>query len=265
MPGPMTGREWLMLGTLSVVWGGAFFFNGVAVASVPVMTVVASRVSLATLVLLAVMRVNGAALPRGRGVWGALAVMAVLNNVVPFSLIVWGQGHIASGLASILNATTPLFTVLLAHGLTRDERLTPARAAGVVLGLGGVAAMAGLDALEGLGVAVAAQAACLGAAVSYALAGLYGRRFRALGVSPLATATGQVMLAALMLVPLALVVDRPSALPPPQAAAALVALAVVSTAFAYLLYFRLLASAGATNAALVIPARLTNDRLDPRV
>ena len=142
--------------------------------------------------------------------------MALLNNVLPFSLIVWGQAHIASGVASILNATTPLFTVVVAHWLTSDERITAQRLTGVITGFAGVAIMIGAEAAETLGLDVMGQVACLGAALSYAFAAIYGRRFQALGVKPMATATGQVVMAAVVLTPLALVVDQPWTLPVPS-------------------------------------------------
>lgn len=253
MSRPMTARQWAMLLTLAALWGGSFLFNAVAVQALPVMTIVAARVGLAALVLLATLPLLGIALPRGAAVWRAFAVMGLLNNAVPFTLIVWGQAHIPSGLASILNATTPLFAVLLAHWLTADERLTASRLAGVVLGLGGVAVLVGPVALAGFGAGGLAELACIGAALSYALAGIYGRRFRAMGVAPLAVATGQVTASSVLLVPLALTVDRPWALPVPGTAAllAVLALALLATALAYWLYFRLLASAGATNLLLV--------------
>jgi drug/metabolite transporter (DMT)-like permease len=178
--------------------------------------------------------------------------MGLMNNAIPFSLIVWGQSHIASGLAAILNASTPLFTVLLAHVLTADERLTPARAVGAALGFAGVAVMFG-DAAGLAGAPVLAQSACLAAALSYGLAGIFGRRFRRLGVPPLATAAGQVTASSLILLPLALAVDRPWTLEMPGAAplAAVIAVALFSTALAYVVFFRLLATAGATNLVLV--------------
>ena len=244
----MAPGEWALLLVLSVLWGGSFFFNQVAVAALPTLTVVAARVAVAALVLLAAMRMLGVAVPRGGGVLRALLVMGLLNNALPFTLIVWGQSHITSGVAAILNASTPLFTVLFAHWLTA-ERLTVGRLAGVLLGLGGVAVMVG----GGLGGQRGAELACLAAAISYALAGLYGRRFRTLGVPPLATAAGQVAASSLVLVPLALVVDRPWTLAAPGVApiAALLGVALLSTALAYVVYFRLLASAGATNLLLV--------------
>lgn len=249
----MTLSEWGMLLTLSMLWGGAFFFNGVAVRELPVFTIVVSRVVLAALILLAVLRLSGERLPAGRQVWAALLVMGLLNNVFPFTLIVGGQQHIASGVASILNASTPLFTVVFAHFLTADEKFDPGRLAGVVIGFLGVAVMIGLDTVQALGANVVAQLMCLAAAVSYAFAGIYGRRFRALGISPMATAAGQVTASSAVLMPLMLVVDRPWTLEMPSLAAvgALVGLAALSTAFAYVLFFRILSTAGATNLALV--------------
>nr|WP_272209722.1 DMT family transporter [Marinicella sp. W31]MDC2875546.1 DMT family transporter [Marinicella sp. W31] len=123
---PMTAFEWVMLLALAIVWGGSFFFNGIAVLELPVFTVVVSRVALAAIILLVIMRLRGERMPRDRRVWAAFFGMGLLNNAIPFSLIVWGQQHIASGVASILNASTPLFTVILAHLLTRDERMTGA-------------------------------------------------------------------------------------------------------------------------------------------
>lgn len=256
---PMTPREWAALLLLSALWGGSFYFNAVAVAAVPVLGVVAARVTLAAAILIAALALSGAALPRGRAVWAAFLAMGLLNNVVPFTLIVWAQQTLASGVAAILNATTPLFAVLLAHWLTEDERLTPGRLAGTAIGFAGVAVLVGPSALANLGEATLAQLACLAAAVSYAFSIIFGRRFRALGVAPAVAAAGQLAMSSLVLAPLALAVDRPWTLPAPGAAAilALFGLAALSTALAYLIFFRLIASAGATNAALVtllIPA-----------
>ncbi|RXV62716.1 EamA family transporter [Roseovarius sp. A46] len=249
----MSALEWGMLLALATVWGGSFFFNEVAVRDLPVLSVVVGRVALAALILMAILRLRGERLPRGRRIWVAFACMGLMNNALPFSLIVWGQQHIASGVASILNAATPLFTVLLAHVLTRDERMTGGKISGVLIGFAGVAVMIGMGALRDLGVHVAAQLLCLMAAVSYALAGIFGRRFRGMGVSPMATATGQVIASSLILLPLALIVDRPWGLAPPGIAAigALIGVATLSTALAYTLYFRILATAGATNLLLV--------------
>ena len=243
--------EWTLLIVLSIVWGGSFFFAKVAVAEVPPITIVAVRVSLAAAALFIVLRASGIAMPAGCGDWGAFFIMGFMNNAVPFSLIFWAQISITSGLASILNATMPVFTALLAHLLTADERLTGGKMLGVLLGLAGVAVMIGTDALSGLGLSVWAQFACVAAAVSYALASIFGRRFA--GKPPMVTACGQLIGSSVLIVPLALIVERPFQLPAPglATAASLIALALVSTAFAYILYFRILKAAGATNVSLV--------------
>jgi len=242
-----------MLLALSVVWGGSFFFNGVAVRELPTFTMVWLRVAVGAATLLLILRLLGQRMPREGRVWAAFFGMGLLNNVLPMILIVWGQHGIASGLASILNATTPLFTVLVAHLLTADEKLTPGKAMGVVVGFGGAAVMIGPDALGGLGTGVLAQLACLAGALSYAFAGIFGRRFRRMGVPPLATAAGQVTASGVMLLPVMLLVERPWELPMPHLATwgAILGVGLLSTALAYVLYFRILAAAGATNLLLV--------------
>jgi drug/metabolite transporter (DMT)-like permease len=186
-------------------------------------------------------------------VWRSILVLALLNNIVPFILFGWGQTQIASGLASILNATTPIWGVVVAHLYTRDERLTGRKLAGVLLGFAGVTVMIGPALLTTLGGDTLAQLACVTAALCYALAGVWARRFRAMGLPPVAVTTGQLTAGALMMLPLALLVDRPwlQALPSAGAIAAIVGLALVCTSFAYILYFKLIDSAGATNALLV--------------
>lgn len=245
--------EWGMLIALSLLWGGSFFFTGVAVKELPPLTIVALRLGLAALALHVMLRMFGQGLPREGRVWRAFLMMGVLNNVIPFTLIVWGQTHIASGLASILNAMTPLFGVIVAHVLTRDEKMTGNRLAGVLIGFAGAAVMIGPSALQGLGDHLLAQLAVLAATLSYAFASVYGRRFKTMGIAPLATATGQVTVSALMLAPIAFVVDQPwlMSVPSPATWGAICGIALLSTALAYLLFFRILASAGATNLMLV--------------
>jgi drug/metabolite transporter (DMT)-like permease len=245
----MTTRQWTLLGLLAVLWGGAFFFGKVALGELPPFTVVLVRFGVAAIAMLVVVRLTGHRMPRSLRIWAGFAVLGLLNNFVPFSLIAWGQVHITSGLASILNATTPLFTALVAHRLGQ-ERLTANRVAGVLLGLAGVAVLIGPGALQQLGVHTWSELAIVGAAVSYAFAGTYGRRFRAMPtVVPVA---GMLTTAALMALPIALVLDRPwTARPSPPVWGALLALALLTTALGFLLYFRLLASAGATNVMLV--------------
>ena len=248
---PMTPGEWATLLVLAAVWGGSFFFNAIALGDLPVLTVVTARVGLAALLLAGLLAVARQRFPRDARVWGAFLAMGLLNNVLPFSLIVWGQTTVPSGVASVINAATPLFGVVLAHALTADEPMTANRLAGVLVGFAGVAVMMG-SAVVG-GDALPGELACLAAALSYACAGIFGRRFRAMGVGPMVTAAGQLVAASAVLLPLALAIDRPWALPAPglPAVAAVVGLAAVSTAFAYVLFFRLLATAGATNLLLV--------------
>lgn len=247
----MNATEWLLLTTLAVVWGGSFFFAAVAVTELPPMTVAFIRVSGAALVLWAVLLISGGAVPRDMRLWSALFVMGLLNNVIPFSLIFWAQTDIASGLASILNATTPIFTVLVAHLWTVDEKLTAPRAAGVALGFAGVVLI--FSGRLGGGSGYLAMLAVLLAAVSYAFASVYGKRFAGLGAVPMVAAAGQVTASAIILLPVILIFDQPMQLQMPSLATiwSLVGLVVLSTALAYFLFFRILATAGATNLMLV--------------
>ena len=242
-----------MLITLSVLWGGSFFFVGIAVKALTPLSIVFIRLSLAALTLWCVVLALKVPPPATLKAWLALLTMGVLNNVIPFSLIVWGQSHIESGLASIFNAMTPLFTVLVAGVLLVDERISRSKIAGVILGLAGATLMIGTDALSGFGTDVLAQLAVMAAAVSYGFAGVFGRRFKSLGLNPIAIAAGQVTMSSLILAPLAFFIEDPFTQPMPgiQVWAALVALAVLSTALAYILFFRILSSAGATNVSLV--------------
>lgn len=270
----MAPTEWLLLVVLSLLWGGSFFFNAVALRGFGTLGVVLGRVALAAVALHILVRALGHRMPRDRGTWRAFAAMGLLNNLIPYGLIVWGQTQIASGLAAILNATTPLFTVVVAHCLTRDERMTAGRVAGVLLGFGGVVAMVGPAALAGLGLDLAAQGACLAAALSYAFAGVFGRRFRSL--PPVVTSAGQVTATTVLVLPLVLLVEQPWTRPAPGLAAlgAVAALALVCTAAAFWIYFRVLAAAGATNvllvtflvpvSAILLGTLVLGERLDPR-
>jgi drug/metabolite transporter (DMT)-like permease len=247
----MGAKEWALLLFLSLVWGGSFFFGKVAVAEVGPLTIAFVRVAVAAVALRFVAGLLGESVPSSLKAWGAFLAMGLLNNAIPFSLIFWGQTRIPIGLASILNATTPLFTLLVAHALTADEKLTWNRFVGVLLGLLGVVSIVGSSVLGGAAGDGLGEVAVLGAALSYACASVYGRRFR--GESPLATATGQLSGSAIILLPLAAVIDRPWMHETPRAetVAALSGLALLSTALAYVVYFRLLGVVGATNVVLV--------------
>lgn len=246
----MSAPDWLLLAILSLLWGGSFFFNALTVAEWPPLAVVLVRVGLAAACLLVIVRIAGLSMAVGGRMWLAFFGMGILNNLIPFSLFLWAQTQITSGLASILNATTPIFAVLVMH-LFGNEKATPLKLGGVLAGLAGVAVLMGPDALGGLGGNLPAQIACLAAAVSYAFSGLYARRFRDL--PPLVTATGQLSATTLMTIPIVLVLHPPWELPvpTPKAALALVGLAVISTALAYAIFFRIMRSAGPSNVMLV--------------
>lgn len=247
----MTGFEWFLLFTLSLLWGGSFFFAEVALFELPPMTVVAVRVIGAALILHIVLAFMGRPVRADARTWRAFFIMGLLNNAIPFSLIVWGQTHIASGLAAILNAATPLFALIAAHLWTADEKLTGARLAGVLTGFAGVAVLVGPGVLGTLGAETWAQIAVLGAAVSYAFAGVFGRRFK--GVKPSTAAAGQLTGSSIIMLPLAAFADAPWTLPLPGAEVlcALAGLAALSTALAYVIVFRILSTAGAVNLLLV--------------
>lgn len=244
----MGRRDWSLLLALSVAWGASFFFGKLALRELPPLTIALGRFGLAALMLLAVVRAAGLRIPRRPA---AFLLMGLLNNVIPFCLLIWAQTRISSGTAAILNASTPLFTVVVAHVLTRDERMTPARVTGTAVGLAGVAVMMGADAFHGLQAEIAAQLACVAAALSYAFAGVFGRRFAR--QSPLVTAAGQLAASTVVLVPIVGAVDAPWRLPHPGPLtwAALGGIALISTALGYVLYFRVLRTSGATNVLLV--------------
>ena len=251
----MDGATWAMLLALSVIWGFTFICSKLAVTGFPTATLVVLRTGLGALTLLVILRARGVALPRGWPLWRAFAGMGVLNNLIPFTLLFWSLKHIPAGLSAILNAATPLFSVFLAHWLTREERLSGARLAGAVTGIAGVALLVGpqpgdmpMDLLTTL-----AELAGLGAALSYAFSGIYGRRFAAMAVTPVQTAFGQLAASFVVAAPAALLIDQPWTLPQPSTSAILgvLALAIIGTGFAYILFFRILAAAGATNVMLV--------------
>jgi drug/metabolite transporter (DMT)-like permease len=243
-------RDWSLLGVLSVLWGGSFFFIGVALRELPPLTVVFLRVALAALMLLPLLWLYRISFPKGLSGWKPFFAVALLNNVLPFSLIVTGQTFVSSGLASILNATTPLFTVVV-MAAAGDEKLHARRVAGVVIGLIGVAIMHGQDVGfstgQGLGILL-----CLAGAFSYGLSALYARR-KLSNSPPLATATFQMLASSVMMTIVAGVAERPWQLPMPGPTTwlALLGLAVLSTALAYIVFFQILRRSGSTNVMLV--------------
>ncbi|PAY06448.1 EamA family transporter [Bradyrhizobium sp. UFLA03-84] len=243
-------RDWGLLGLLSVLWGGSFFFNGVILRELPPLTLVLLRVMLGAIILLPLLRAAKIEFPRGASAWAPFFAMGLFNNVLPFSLIVFGQTYIPSGLASILNATTPLFAVII-MATAGEERLQARRVAGVVVGLIGVAILhgdaLGFESRQGIGILL-----CLAGAFSYGIAALVGRRLPQ-RVPPLGTATFQMMTSAVMMAPIAAVADRPWLLPMPHSTTwlAVLGLAALSTALAYIVFFQILQRSGATNVMLV--------------
>ncbi len=246
----MRPREWGMLLLLSIIWGGSFFFVEVALRSFQPFALVFLRVAIAALILTAVVYAGGKRLPSAARTWIGFALLGAINNAIPFSLIAWGQTRIDSGIASILNATTPIFAVLLAHFLTRDERLTLNKLCGVVVGFLGVFVLIQPQLKNGFSWQGLGQAAVLVAAICYSLAGIYAKRFKTL--SPVVTSAGMLICSSILMLPLAVpagAFDFNRLLF--ETAAAVAGLAIISTAAAYLLYFRILSSAGATNVLLV--------------
>ena len=243
-------RDWLLLIVLSVLWGGSFFFNSLVLRDLPPFTTVFLRVALAALILLPGLWIYRLSFPKGILGWKPFFAVALFNNVLPFSLIVTGQTYIASGLAAILNATTPLFTILV-MAAAGEEKLSVRRVTGVIAGLIGVIVLRGetlgLASGQGLGILL-----CLAGAFSYGIAALTARRHLA-GTPPLASATFQLLAATVMMTIVAGVVERPWQLPIPGVSTwlAVLGLAALSTALAYIVFFQILRRSGATNVMLV--------------
>ncbi len=247
----MTAYEWGLISVLALIWGGTFFFTEVGLEELKPFTFVLGRVGIAAIALWTVVYLTGNRMPVSLTKWRAFFVMGGLNNLIPFSLIVWGQTEISSSLASILNATTPIFAVVIAHFLTADEKISKNRIVGALAGTVGVLIMIGPSALSGADGALLAQLAVLGAAISYSFAGVYGRQFSDL--PPLVTAAGQVTASTVLLFPIAMIVDRPweLAMPKIETWGAVFGIAILCTSIAYIIYFRILRTAGATNLMIV--------------
>ena len=255
----MSGAEWGLLVILSILWGGSFFFSKIAVEGLPPLTLVFIRFASASILLYAYLRSNGQGIPTQPSVWGSFLGMGLLNNLVPAGLIVWGQTMIPSGLASVLIATTPIFSILATQWVGTNETVTPGIVVGIALGVLGTILLFRLDSSDGSGRSVIGVTACLGAAVSYGFANAFGRRFQQLGIEPVMGAFGQMTATSVITLPLMLAFDAPWLLPFPgvKVWACMVGLVLLSTVLGYVIFFRILAKAGATNISLVtllIPA-----------
>ena len=240
-PDRLAGLGLLLL--LSVLWGSSYAFIKLGVATIPPITLIAARTVIAGSLLLAILRLRAVRMPADWRSWRRFAIQALLNSVVPFTLIAWGERSLDSGLAVILNSTSPIFTFLLGSLLLRQEKASWPRFIGVAAGLSGVTLIVGFTALQGLGNQTIAAMAIVAATICYAGAALFGRQFR--GLDPMIPAAGSLIAGATILVPLSLIVDRPWSLSPSfNSIAALLALAIFCTALALAIYFRLLEMLG---------------------
>ncbi|MDK4702990.1 DMT family transporter [Rhizobium sp. CNPSo 4062] len=247
----MSVSDWAQLVLLGALWGGSFFFARIAVAEIPPLALVLYRVSIAALVLHVWLRLRNISFAPAIARSASFVGLALLNNIIPFSLIFSGQTEIGAGLASVLYATTPLWTVLVANLLTADEKLSASKLAGVALGITGAAIMIGPGLFANLGGPTWAKLAIIGAAISYAFAAVFAKRFR--DMKPVVVAAGQLSASAIVMVPIILLLYHPSEIVSTNISIwlSIGTLAIVTTAFAFILYFNLIASAGATNASLV--------------
>lgn len=240
---PRRAAELALLLLLATLWGASYTFIKIGVETIPPLTLIAARTALAGGLLLAVMRWRGVRMPGGWDKWRSFLVQAALNSVIPFTLIAWAERSVDAGLATILNSTSPIFTFLLTVAITRHEPATGRKLFGVLAGLAGICLIVGVQALSGVGGQLAAQLAIVAATVCYAGAAIYSRGFK--GLDPMIPATGSLLSGAVILIPVSLAVDRPwTLMPSTDSILALLGLAVFSTAFAFVIYFRLIQTLG---------------------
>ena len=247
----LSAQTWILLIALGAIWGASFLFARIAVLEIPPLTLVFARVAIAAMALNIFIFFNTNDYRPSHSMWMNFAIMGVLNNIIPFGLIFYGQTEIGAGLAAVVNAMTPIWTIIIANFTTNDERFSKNKAIGIILGFIGVAILIGSSALTGLSASVWGQIAVLGATISYGCAGVFGRRFK--DVPPMQTARGQLTMSSAIILPFALFLDQPWSLTVPSfwAIASVLALALICTAYAYILFFRILSTAGATNVSLV--------------
>lgn len=246
-PRPRTAINLVLLLALATLWGAAFTLIKIGIATIPPVTLIAARTLIAGVILLAIMSLRGIAMPRDPVVWRRFMIQACLNSAIPFTLIAWAERHVDAGLATILGSNAPIFAFLLALLFARHERPTLRQSLGVAAGLAGICLVVGVNALNGLGQDVVAQLALVLATVMYGAAALFGRNFN--GLDPMVPAAGSLICGAIVLVPLSLVVDQPWTLTPSaNSIAALLVLAVFSTALAFVIYFKLIQSLGSVGA-----------------
>jgi drug/metabolite transporter (DMT)-like permease len=240
---PNLARELALLLLLATLWGASYTFIKLGVATIAPITLIAARTAIAGLLLLAIMRWRGARLPRDGATWRRFLLQACLNSVIPWTLLAWGERSVDAGLATILNSASPIFTFLLTAVVTRHEMATPRKLFGVVAGMAGICLIVGIEAFDAVAGGLVAELAIVAAAVCYACAAIFGRNFR--GLDPMAPAAGSLLAGAAFLIPASLVMERPWTMAPSAVSVlALLGLAVVSTALAFVIYFRLIQTLG---------------------
>ena len=244
-------KSWTLLFLLAFIWGASFLFGRIVVMEMPPLSLVFWRVALGAFALYVFLHFRPTGFTLTLQHWQMFAVMGVLNNIIPFALIFYGQQEIGAGLASIINAMTPIWSLLIAHFATTDEKLSIHKTLGVIVGFIGVALLIGIPDMQNLDSSFIAQVAILGATISYGFASVYGRRFAS--IPALETARGQLTASSIIILPIVLLIDSPWTLPIPSLTSilCLLALAIICTAFAYILFFTILARAGAVNVSLV--------------
>jgi len=244
---PAIASELALLLVLATLWGASYTFLKIAVATIPPVTLIAGRTLIAGLLLVAIMRWRGIKLPTDAANWRRFLFQACMNSVIPWTMVAWGTRAVDAGVATILNSTAPIFTFFLTLAITRHEAVTSRKLIGVISGMVGICLIVGVQALAGLGEQLIAQIVLLLAAVCYAGAAIFGRAFKDL--DPMAPAAGSLLCGAAILVPLSVMIDQPWTLAPSiNSLLALLALAVFSTAFAFVIYFRLIQTLGSVGA-----------------
>lgn len=240
---PRLGIELALLCVLAGLWGSSYLLIKVAVATIPPLTLIAMRVSIAAILLGSAMALSGIRFPRDWATWRMLLVQSVFNSIAPWTLLAWGQQYVDSGLAGVLNSTSPIFVFVITMLVTRHEAVSAMKLAGVMSGVIGVVLIVGIDALDGLGRHIAGQVAVLASAVLYGCAAVFGKRLSS--IPPLVPAAGTMLLATIVLVPASLVVDAPWTLHPRAVSiGAAVVLGLACTGVAMLIYFRLVRTLG---------------------
>ncbi|MBR0900948.1 EamA family transporter [Bradyrhizobium tropiciagri] len=235
--------ELALLIALATLWGGSYTFIKLGVATIPPITLIAARTAIAGLLLLVIMRMRGVTMPTDGATWRRFIFQACLNSVIPWTLIAWGERFVDAGLATILNSASPIFTFLFTAAITRHEAASPRKLIGVIAGMTGICLIVGVDVFRDLGQGIVAEVAIVAATICYACAAIFSRGFK--GLDPMAPAAGSLLAGAAILIPLSLAVEQPWTLTPSTSSLlALLALAVFSTAIAFVIYFRLIQTLG---------------------